>query len=126
MSDPSLKTLLRSMVDDTSRLFRQELRLARAEATENLHHFQAKMMVVLAGLLLGFCAVLILLEGIVMALAESMPPWAASVVVAAVVGLVAFIMVHNGQKDLGGDALVPKRTVRQVKADKEMIEEKIA
>jgi hypothetical protein len=125
-SDSSLKALLRSMVDDTSRLFRQELRLARVEATENVRHLQSRMVVVLAGLLLGFSAVLILLEAIVMALAETMPAWAASVVVAAVVGVVAFIMVHNGQKGLHGEDLVPKRAMRQVKADKEMVMEKVA
>jgi uncharacterized membrane protein YqjE len=125
-NDHSLKAIVRQLVDDVSHLFRQELRLAQAEVSRNLEHAQRRLIMIVAGLLLGFCAVLILLQAIVFALADVMPAWIASVVVALVVGLCAFMMVHQGQSHLRAHDVVPKRTVRQVKQDKELVEEKMA
>jgi uncharacterized membrane protein YqjE len=124
--DPSLKTLVRQLVDDTSRLFRQELRLAQREVTDNIEKAQSKIVLMLVGLLLAFCAVLILLQGIVMALATAMEPWAASVLVAAITGVAALILVKSGQNALKTQPIAPQRTMRQVKQDKELVMEKVS
>ena len=85
MSEPSLNALLRELVDDTTQLFRQELRLAQAEVKQSIRQAQANVVLVVAGLMLAFCALLILLEAIVMGLATAMPGWLASIIVAVVV-----------------------------------------
>ena len=126
MTEPSLKLLLRQVVDDTSTLFRQEVRLAQAEVKQSIHEAQARLVMIIAGMMLGFCAFLILLEAIVLGLSTVMPAWLASVVVAVVTGAVAFVMVNRGEKGLDAEDLKPKRTIRQVKADKDLVMEKVS
>jgi predicted phage tail protein len=126
MSEPSLKALLRELVDDTTQLFRQELRLAQAEVKQSIHQAQANVVLIVAGLMLAFCALLILLEAIVMALATAMPGWLASIIVAVVAGGIAIAMVGRGEKGLAGGELAPSRSIRQAKADKDMIMEKVS
>lgn len=125
-NDPSLKILLRQLVQDTSRLFRQELRLAQREVSDNIEKAQAKLTLVLVGILLGFCAVIILLQAIVLALTTVMSPWAASVLVAAVTGVVALVLVKSGQNALKTQQLSPARAMRQMEQDKELVMEKVS
>src|SRR5690242_10089477 len=99
-NDLSLKGVFQELLDDVTRLGRQELALAKAEITQDIEAAQKRMVAIIAGLLLGFCAVLILLQAIVVALATTMPAWLASIIVALVVGLVAFILVRSGQAGL--------------------------
>jgi hypothetical protein len=126
MTDPSLKSLLRQLVDDTTLLFRQELRLAQAEVRQSVREAQARLVMMIAGMMLGFCAFLILLEAIVIGLSTAMPSWLASIVVAVVTGAVALVLVNRGEKGLEADELMPKRTIRQAKADKDLVMEKVS
>ena len=126
MTDPSLKSLLRQLVDDTTTLFRQEMRLAQAEVKHSVHEAQARLVMIIAGLMLGFCAFLILLQAIVIGLSEVMPSWLASIVVAVVTGAAAITLVNRGEKGLHAEDLKPKRTIRQVKADKDLVMEKVS
>jgi hypothetical protein len=124
-SDPSIRDLLGTVIDSTARLVRQELRLAQAETAQKLAHAQHRLLAIIAGLLLGFCALLILLQALVVSLALVMPAWLASVAVglALVVGAVA--LIKYGQSELHADDLAPKRTFRQVQKDKAMVMEKV-
>ena len=126
MTDPSLKSLLRQLVDDTTLLFRQEIQLAQAEVRHSVREAQARLVMIIAGMMLGFCAFLILLEAIVIGLSTAMPSWLASIVVAVVTGAVAFVLVNRGEKGLDADELKPRRTIRQVKADKDLVMEKVS
>jgi uncharacterized membrane protein YqjE len=124
-NDPSIRELLGSVIDGTSRLVRQELRLAQAEATEKLHKAKMQLISVMAGLLLGFCALLILLQALVVSLALVMPAWLASVAVGLVLAVAAVALIKHGQSDLTAEEMKPKHTLRSVKKDKEMVMEKV-
>lgn len=124
-NEPSIRELLGTVIDGTSRLVRQELRLAQAEATEKLHKAKAQMISVMAGLLLGFCALLILLQALVVSLALVIPAWLASVAVGLVLAVAAVALIKHGQSDLTAEHLKPKHTLRSVKKDKEMVMEKV-
>ena len=126
MTEPSLKSLLKQVVDVTSTLFRQEVRLAQAEVKHSIREAQARLVMIIAGLMLGFCAFLILLQAIVIGLSTVMPAWLASVVVAVVTGAIAFVLINRGEQGLDADDLKPKRTIRQVKADKDLVMEKVS
>ena len=123
-NDAPLTSLLRDLIAEISELIRQEFRLARAETAEKLSHAQTAVIAIAAGLLLGFCALLVLLEAAIAGLSEVMPPWAASLVVAAVVAVLAFVLVRTGQKMLSPAALVPERTIDSLRQDREMVMEK--
>ncbi len=124
-NDPSIRELLGTVIDGTSRLVRQELRLAQAEATEKLHKAKMQLISVMAGLLLGFCALLILLQALVVSLALVIPAWLASVAVGLLLAVAAVALIKHGQADLNTKHLKPKHTLRSVKKDKDMVMEKV-
>lgn len=124
-NDHTIRSLLGDLIDSTTRLVRQELRLAQAEATQKLQKAQTRLVTIIAGLLLGFCALLILLQAIVAALATVMPAWLASVLVGSALAIAATIVIKQGQAHLNAEELVPNRTIRSVKKDKDMVMEKV-
>lgn len=124
-NDPSIRELLGTVIDSTTNLVRQELRLAQAETVQKLTHAQHRLIAIVAGLLLGFCALLILLQAVVVSLALVMPAWLASVIVGAILMVGAVALIKYGQHDLSADDLTPKRTLRSVQKDKDMVMEKV-
>ena len=122
--DRTFRTLLRDLVDEVQRLFRQELQLARAETAEKVNQVQNGAISIIAGLLLAFSALLILLQALVVALAEIMEPWLASVIVGVAVAVLALILVKAGQSTISATNLTPERTLQSVREDKDMLMEK--
>jgi cytochrome c biogenesis protein CcdA len=123
--DQSLKELLKGLVDEISLLIRQELRLAQAETSEKIGHMQNSAAAIVAGLLLAFSALLVLLQALVIALANVVPPWLAAIIVAVVVAIIAFILLERGRAGFKASSIVPKRTIKSVKDDKELVMEKV-
>jgi hypothetical protein len=123
-NDTSLSSLLRDLITEISELMRQEFRLARAETTAKLARAQTALIAMAAGLLFGFCAVLVLLEAAVAGLTEVMPPWAAALVVAGVTAVLAFACFMIGQRMLAPTNLVPERTIESLRQDRDMVMEK--
>jgi hypothetical protein len=121
----TLKTLLRDLITEVSELIREELRLAQAEAAEKVSRAQYSVIAIAAGLLSAFCALLILLQALVIGLAELMPAWAASLAVGGVMAVAAFLLVRHGQSGLSPTNLVPERTLDSVRRDKDLVIEKV-
>lgn len=119
MADPSLGNLLSGLVHDVGQLVRQELRLAQAEASEKLQQAQNGIYAVTTGLLVAFCALLILLQAVVIALSNVMPAWLASVAVGGVLALVALLLIRQGRKNLQARNLIPQRTLRAARSSLE-------
>ena len=112
MAENSLGQLVTGLVADIGHLVRQELRLAQAEASEKLEQAQTGAYAVITGLLVAFCALLILLQALVIALTKVMPAWAASLSVGVVLALIAFVLIRQGAKNLRARNLIPERTLR--------------
>lgn len=118
--DVKESTLLRSLSDlagDFADLLQKELRLARAEITENLStRFQAGVWMAAAGVI-AFLGVLILLEAIIFGLIElGLSPFWSALSVAIVLGFIAGASYYKGRLDAEKD-LTPRRALRQVKED---------
>jgi uncharacterized membrane protein YqjE len=111
-SSSSVGELLRGLMTDVTLLLRQELRLAQAEVSEKLEQAQSGVYAVVTGLLVAFCALLILLQALVIALSNVMPAWAASLVVGVVLALIALILIRIGSRNLRPSNLIPERTLR--------------
>lgn len=122
---PSLGTLIRELLDDIAELLRQEVRLARAEAGEALERLQTGAVMLVSGLLLGFCALLLLLQALVVALSNVMQPWLATSLVAVGVAAIALVLIWLAQRRLRLSAVYPRRTVQSVQDDTDMIKRKI-
>jgi uncharacterized membrane protein YqjE len=114
----SLGELMKQLADQTSRLVRNEVRLARAELTEKARSYGR-----VAGML-GAAAVLGLLAGIaftmflIYLLKLALPLWAAALIVTVVYGVVGFALLAAGKKKLDEIRTpVPELTVESVKED---------
>lgn len=116
-SQPSLAELISRLSEQTSRLVRDELKLARAEMTAT-----AKQGGVGAGLLgaggvlaaYGFAA---LIATAIIALALVLPAWAAALIVTAVLFIAAAIAALVGKKKVQDLSLTPERTIDSVQED---------
>lgn len=123
--DASTKSLLSDLVSSVQTLVRQELRLAQAEGSEKVNQVAAGAIGMVAGMLVSFAALLVLLQALVAALAEHMAPGWASLIVGVLVAAIGFGLIKFGQSSLKATNLVPERTVRQVRADADLAMEKV-
>jgi hypothetical protein len=123
--ETSFASLLRDLIAEIGQLFRQELRLARAETGEKLAQAQKGIVAIIVGLLLASSALLIVLQAVVLALSQVVPAWAASIIVGVVVAIVAFILIRGGQSSLTLTNLAPTRTLDAMRRDREMVMEKV-
>jgi hypothetical protein len=124
-NEAPLTSLLRNLINEVSELVRQELRLAQVEASQKISRAQHGVIAMAAGMLLAFCALLILLQAAVVALAEIMPAWAASLIVGGAVAILAFVLIRQGQSSLSPSNLVPERTLDSMRRDKDLVLEKV-
>jgi len=104
LHDRSLGELLKQLSEQTTRLVHQELELAKAEIQQ-----KGKQAGMGAGMFGGAGA-----------LNAVMPAWLAALIVAVVYGIVAFVLVKQGQARIKAAAPpVPEQTIETVKEDVE-------
>jgi hypothetical protein len=115
-----LGELLKQLSEETTRLVRQELELAKAELTQKGK--QAGMGAGLFGAagVIGFLALAALTTCFILALDAVLPAWLAALLVAVVYGAVAVVLAIRGRaKVKQATPPVPEQTVETVKEDVE-------
>lgn len=117
-TERSAGELMRELSEQTSRLVRQELELARLEVTE-----KGKRAGIGAGMFggagaLGFYALGALTAAAVLALATAVTAWLAALIVAAVYGLIAGGLALSGKaKVQQATPPIPEQAAESVKED---------
>ncbi|HEX7006742.1 MAG TPA: phage holin family protein [Alphaproteobacteria bacterium] len=124
--DQSVRSLLSELVREVTELFRQELRLARAETGEKIGQVQSGAISLLAGFLIAFVALIVLAQAMVIGLSNFVAPWLAAVIVAVVLAVIGLFLVKAGQSSLKPDNLLPERTMRTIRDDKDMLVDKVS
>jgi uncharacterized membrane protein YqjE len=120
LHDRSLPDLLKQLSQETTQLVHQELELAKAELQQ-----KGKQAGAGAGLFggagaIGLAALGALTACFILALDTVMPAWLAALIVAVVYGIVAFVLVKQGQAKLKqATPPVPEQTIETVKEDVE-------
>ena len=120
LRDRSLGELLKQLSEETTRLVHQELELAKAELTQ-----KGKQAGMGAGMFggagaLGLAALGALTACFILALTAVMPAWLAALIVAVVDGIIAFVLVKQGQARMKQAVPpVPEQTVETLKEDVE-------
>jgi uncharacterized membrane protein YqjE len=120
LRDRSLGELLKQLSQETTQLVHQELELAKAELSQ-----KGKQAGTGAGLLggagaLGLAALGALTACFIVALDAVMPAWLAALIVAVVYGVIAFVLVRQGQARIRrATPPVPEQTIETVKEDVE-------
>jgi hypothetical protein len=116
-AETSVGELIGNISDDLTRLFRQEVELAKAELRQEAAKAgKAAGMLGGAGFA-GYLAVVLLSFGLVFALGNVMDLGWAALIVAAIWGVIGAVLYANGRKKLKTVDPVPHRTVDTIKED---------
>ena len=120
LRERSLPELLKRLSEETTRLVHQELDLAKAELqAKGKQAGQGAGMFGAAGAL-GLAALGALTACLILALNAVMPAWLAALIVAVLWGIIAFVLVKQGQARMKAAAPpVPEQTIETVKEDVE-------
>jgi TRAP-type C4-dicarboxylate transport system permease small subunit len=122
--DRSMKDLLADLSQSVTTLFRNEIKLARAETSEKITQVAVALGSIVGGAVMALAALIVLLQALVIGLAEAgIPAGWASLIVGVVVAGIAYFMVHKGTNDLKASQLAPTRTVDSIKRDAQVVKE---
>jgi len=124
-AERSIPELTKDMAFHLGDMFRNELKLARVEATEGVKSLGGAVGLIVAGAVVGASALTLLLLAVAYGLSSVMPMWGAAAVVAILAGILAWMMVKSGQKALKPDELSLTRTREQVSRDIKTISERV-
>jgi hypothetical protein len=121
----SVATLLSDLARDFSLLIRQEVALAKAEASEKVGQLGMGVGMMAAGGFVAFAGLIVLMFAGVYALALVMEPWQAALIVGGVVTLLGLVLVFVGKSKLSADKLTPQRTIQSIKDDARWAKEQV-
>jgi len=122
----SLPELLSTLVGEMSTLFRQEIRLAKTETSENIGKMTGAMAMLAAAAVLMIPAIVVLLQAIAAFLvAQGLQQHWALLAVSLVVLLVGVILLSVGLGRLKAAHIAPDRTLEQVRRDALVAREQI-
>jgi hypothetical protein len=124
-TERSIPELTKDMAFHLGDMFRNELKLARVEATEGIKSLSGAVGLIAAGAVVGVAALTLALFAVAYALSSVMPMWGAAAVVAILASILAWMMVMGGQKALKPDELSLSRTREQVSRDLKTISERV-
>ncbi|HTN62297.1 MAG TPA: phage holin family protein [Devosia sp.] len=129
-----LSELIGGLASDISNLFRKEIELAKAEASEKFSQTLGGIELLLAGAVLALGALGVILTAIVAGvgaflIAQGMGEAGANalsaLIVAVVVGIIAWIFIGRGLAVLKAGNLTLNRTVSSLGRDAEVVKERL-
>jgi uncharacterized membrane protein YqjE len=119
-----LTALLTRVGSDIAYLLQTEIRLARAELSEKASRVTSAGIQLGAGGVMALAGLIILLLAIVQWLAVAGLPYEwGLLIVGGVVLIVGIVLLMRGSRTITGQALVPQRTIKQLKADLSIVKE---
>jgi uncharacterized membrane protein YqjE len=111
----SVPEVLQDIVGNIEEIIRSEFRLAKAEIKEEASQAAPPLKMIVVGAAIGFYALGFLIFTLVMGLATVMPTWLAALIVGAVLGLIALVLITAASKRLKQVNKVPERTIETLK-----------
>ena len=111
----SVPEVLQDIVGNIEEIIRSEFRLAKAEVKEEASKAAPPLITIVVGAAIGFYALGFLIFTLVMGLATVMATWLAALIVGAVLGLMALVMITTASKRLKQVNKVPERTIETMK-----------
>ncbi|WP_373304288.1 phage holin family protein [Streptomyces griseomycini] len=119
-----MSELVQRASQQLTELVRGELRLAQAEMKQKGKRYGKGGGLFGGAGVVGFLMAQALVASVIAALAVALPVWAAGLIVTAVLGVIAAVMVMSGKKQVDrASPLTPEQTVENVKADVAEIKE---
>lgn len=125
-SEQSTGNLVSEALARISSLVRGEFDLARTEINENVASAAAALGMIVGAVVVALTALNVLAAALVAALGEMGIPgeWSA-LIVGAVFGIIAYVMLQKGMADLKLTSLAPTRAAANVKRDANVVKESL-
>jgi hypothetical protein len=121
----SVTALMSELASETTTLVRQEVALAKAEASEKLHQATNGIAYLVVGGAIMIVSLFYILDAVVYGIARLMPDeyrlWLGALIVGVVVGIVGIVLLKKGTKNLQARNLKPRRSPRSVELDAQMV-----
>ena len=122
-------TLLRDLVEGSTQLVRDEVRLVRLEAASIVHAIATGTSLVAIGAVLAVLGGLSLLVGVVLLIGDQWLPadayWLAALILFVITGTIAMGLVKRGMSLVSARELAPTKTVTTLKEDKEWLKRRL-
>ena len=122
----SLGDLFSELAAETGTLVRQEVALAQTELTAKAASVGKNVGFLAIGGAVGYAAMLAILAGVILGLSYLMPAWIAALLVGAVVGVAAFVLVSSALAELKKTNLKPEETVESIKEDAQWLKNQVS
>jgi hypothetical protein len=134
--DRSLGDLFAELATETSQLVRQEVALAQTEITNKATRVGKQVGYLVVGGAIGYAALLVVLAAVTMGLGRiiaSLTGWTeltsaalAALIVAVIVGIVAYSLVMSALAKLRETSLAPNQTIESVKEDAQWLKNQVS
>ncbi|HUQ33149.1 MAG TPA: phage holin family protein [Pyrinomonadaceae bacterium] len=121
----SIGELFAELAGDTSTLVRQEVALAKAELTRNAASVGKQVGLLAVGGALGYLALLALVAGVIMGLAEVIPAWVSALIVGGVFALIASWLITKALHALKQTDIAPRQTIETLKEDARWMKDQV-
>ncbi len=127
--------LFKQLRDDTTTLVREEIVLAKTEASEKMAKFAHNIGFLAAGALTAFTALYFILLAIAFLIrgqlilrdvTESTATFLGLLIVGVVVGIIAAILIGKAITTLKSSSLKPNKTIETLKEDKAWVQQKVS
>ena len=120
----SIGDLLNDLTDGTAQLVRDEVRLARAETVESLLALRRGAVLLGVGMAIALCATAAAIAGLIMVISAYVldgRTWLAALIVAVVLGSIAWIFAWRGSASLAGAATASRETATSIRETAEWL-----
>jgi Putative Actinobacterial Holin-X, holin superfamily III len=122
-AERTISELTMDLASQAGDLIRNEIRLARAEAMENVKQMGGGVIRAALGVALAGAAVTLALFALAYALGQIMPMWGAALIGALVGGSIAYALIKTGLKAASITQVSLPRTAEQVSRDLRLLKE---
>ncbi len=125
LGERSLGELFSELSQGLSKMFRQEIDLAKTELKIKAKQGMRDAVFLIAGAILLFSGLLVLLAAAVAALALAVPLWLSALIIGVVVCGAAYTLIQKGISDLKKRKMAPEHTVESIKESGKWIKQQI-
>ncbi len=117
--DRSLGELFAELAQETGKLVRQEVNLAKTEMGQKASRVGKHVGFLAAGGAVAYAGLLAIIAGVIALLGLVIPLWLSALLVGLVVAVAGYFLVRRGLDALKREELAPRETIQTLKEDKE-------
>ncbi len=125
MENKPLGDLFGDLAGDLSNLVRQEISLAKVEMSQKVKYVGRNVGYLVVGGAVAYAALLAVIAAVVMLLAKVMPWWGATLLVAALVAGISWLLIGKALNALQQTDITPRETVETLKEDAAWMKQQI-